>query len=104
MHGWTRMMDQQLDRSERRTQASADDARRLSLVLLCFLALFVGIVTGLGAAVFRVLIGLVHNLMFLGQLSIAYDSGLFTPASPWGPLVILVPVLGGIGVTFIVSK
>ena len=28
----------------------------------------------------------------------------FTPANPWGPLVILVPVIGGIGVTWIVSN
>jgi chloride channel protein, CIC family len=72
-------------------------------VLLCALALVVGLVTGIGAVLFRALIGLVHNLLFLGHWSFVYDSGLFTPASPWGPLVILVPVLGSIGVTFIVS-
>ena len=72
-------------------------------MVLCALALVVGIVTGIGAVVFRALIGLVHNLLFLGQLSFNYDSSLFTPPSPWGPLVILVPVLGSIGVTFIVS-
>ncbi len=81
-----------------------EDARRLLLVSLCALALVVGIVTGIGAVVFRALIGLVHNLMFLGQLSFDYDSSVFTAASPWGALVILVPVLGGIGVTFIVSN
>ena len=31
-------------------------------------------------------------------------SSLFTPASPWGALVILVPVIGGLGVTFIVTN
>jgi CIC family chloride channel protein len=94
----------QLDRSDRRTQESTEDARRLPLVALCALALVVGIVTGLGAVVFRDLIGFVHNLLFLGTWSFGYDSSLFTPTSPWGPLVILVPVLGGIGVTFIVSN
>lgn len=76
----------------------------MPLALLCALALVVGIVTGLGAVVFRDLIGFVHNLLFLGQVSVMYDSSIFTPPSPWGALVILVPVLGGIGVTFIVSN
>ncbi len=93
----------QPDRQVALTEVSIDDARRLPLVVLCALALVVGIVTGIGAVVFRALIGLVHNLLFLGQLSFNYDSSLFTPPSPWGPLVILVPVLGSIGVTFIVS-
>jgi CIC family chloride channel protein len=79
-----------------------DDARRLPLIVLCGLALLVGIVTGLGAVVFRALIGGVHNLLFLGRLSWAYDTSLFTPASPWGAGVVLVPVLGAVVVTFIV--
>ena len=74
-----------LGQSERRVQASAE-------------------LTGLGAVAFRGLIGFVHNLLFLGDWSFAYDSRLFTSASPWGALVLLVPVLGGIGVTFIVSN
>jgi CIC family chloride channel protein len=77
--------------------------QRLSLTSLSLLGLLVGIVTGLGALVFRDLIGLVHNLLFLGQLSVHYDANLFTPASPWGPLVILVPVVGAMAVTFLVS-
>jgi CIC family chloride channel protein len=80
------------------------DARPLPLVTLCFLSLVVGIVTGLGAVLFRALIGFVHNVMFLGHLSFYYDSSLFTPPSPWGAWVILVPVIGGIGVTFIVNN
>jgi CIC family chloride channel protein len=62
-----------------------------------------GIVTGLGAVLFRDLIGLIHNLLFLGELAVGYDANLFTPLSPWGPLIILVPVVGGIAVTFLVS-
>lgn len=81
-----------------------DDGRRVNLAILCVLALVVGIVTGVGALVFRVLIGLVHNILFLGQFSVAYDSNVFTPPSPWGILVILVPVVGGLGVTFIVNN
>ncbi|MFI4981317.1 MAG: chloride channel protein [Nevskiales bacterium] len=81
-----------------------EDARPLLLVSVCALALVVGIVTGLGAVVFRDLIAFVHNLLFLGQLSFFYDSSVFTPPSPWGAGIILVPVLGAIGVTFIVSN
>ena len=43
-------------------------------------------------------------MLFLGQFSFAYDANLFTPASPWGAVVILVPVVGAIVVTFLVSK
>jgi CIC family chloride channel protein len=79
-------------------------ARRLGVLPLSLLALLVGVVTGLGAVVFRGLIGLVHNLFFLGQFSFIYDSSVFTPFNPWGPAIILVPVIGGIGVTWIVSN
>jgi CIC family chloride channel protein len=81
-----------------------ESVRRLRLLPLSLLALVVGIITGVGAVVFRGLIGLVHNLFFLGQFSFAYDSSIFTPFDPWGPAIILVPVIGGIGVTWIVSN
>jgi CIC family chloride channel protein len=79
-------------------------APRLGLLRMVLLALVVGLVTGIGAVVFRALIGLVHNVMFLGQFSTAYNASLFTPDDPWGALVILVPVIGGLGVTWIVSN
>ncbi|HTV97994.1 MAG TPA: chloride channel protein [Steroidobacteraceae bacterium] len=76
---------------------------RVGLVPLSLLALVVGAVTGLGAVVFRALIGLVHNALFLGHWSAHYDANVFTPPSPWGALVILVPVLGAVVVTFLVT-
>ena len=79
-------------------------ARRLGLLPLSLFALLVGVVTGLGAIVFRGLIGLVHNVFFLGQFSFAYDFSIFTPFNPWGPAIILVPVIGGLAVTWIVSN
>ncbi|HUN26810.1 MAG TPA: chloride channel protein [Steroidobacteraceae bacterium] len=81
----------------------AEPAQRLGLTYLSLLALVVGIVTGFGAVGFRDLIGLIHNVFFLGRFEVAYNASLFTPASPWGPLVILVPVAGALGVTFLVS-
>src|SRR5579862_4573975 len=84
--------------------ARATEPVRLSLTALSLFGLVVGIVTGFGALAFRDLIGLVHNLLFLGQLDVHYDANVFTPASPWGPLVILVPVVGAVAVTFLVSR
>lgn len=80
-----------------------DDAHPVSLYQLCFYAFLVGIVTGIGAVVFRGLIGGVHNALFLGRLSFTYDASRFTPAAPWGAWVILVPVAGSIVVTWLVS-
>ncbi len=60
--------------------------------------------TGFGAVLFRDLIGLIHNILFLGHFAVRYDANLFTPASPWGPWIILVPVLGALAVTFLVSN
>jgi CIC family chloride channel protein len=82
---------------------SVDDSRRLSLVYLSLLALFVGVITGFGAVGFRALISLIHNLAFVGRLSFLYDANQFTRPAPWGWLVILVPVVGGLCVTFLVS-
>ena len=61
----------QLHQSVSDTRQTTEDARPLLLISLCLLALVVGIVTGLGAVVFRALIALRAQ-----------------PAVPW-PLVIL---------------
>jgi CIC family chloride channel protein len=81
-----------------------DESRRLSLFNLTILALLLGIVTGLGAVLFRDLIGLLHNLFFAGRFAIPYDANVFTPASRWGAFVILSPVIGAVIVTFLVSN
>ena len=73
-----------------------EESRQLPLLKLSLLALCLGVVTGLGAVAFRDLIGFIHNLLFTGHPVIHYDANIFTAPSPWGPLVILVPVLGGI--------
>jgi len=74
------------------------------LISMSLFAVGVGCITGIGAWAFRELIGLVHNLFFLQSFSFAYDSGVFTPANPWGAWVILVPAVGAIGVTFIIAN
>lgn len=80
-----------------------EERKALGLWSMCGLALVMGVVTGLGAVFFRALIGLVHNLFFFGHASFTYEASRFTPASPWGLLVFLVPVIGSFGVTFIVN-
>ncbi len=49
------------------------------------------------------MIAFFHNLFFLGKLSVFYESSVHTAASPWGALIILVPVIGAIGVTWLVQ-
>ena len=70
---------------------------------LALLAIVVGIIAGYGAVVFRAMIGGFHNLLFFGQLSTTYDANLHTPVGPWGALTFLVPVVGAVGVAFIVG-
>ena len=77
---------------------------RIGLVRLSLLAVVVGLITGAGAVLFRALIGLIHNVAFLGTFSTDYDSSVFTPPGPWGPFIILVPVLGGMVVTFLITN
>jgi CIC family chloride channel protein len=80
-----------------------EETRPVRLSQLSLLALVLGVITGLGAVLFRDLIGLIHNLAFTGHAIAHYDANVFTSPSPWGPLVILVPVLGAVGVTFLVT-
>src|SRR5579863_2175371 len=77
---------------------------RLGLLRLSLLAIVVGIITGFGAVLFRALIGLIHNAAFLGLLAIDYDASVFTPPSPWGAFIILVPVVGGLIVSFLITN
>ena len=77
--------------------------RPLPPLVFSLLSMLIGGVAGLGAVAFRSLIALFHNLLFLGQLSAAYDANVHTPVSPWGPFVVLVPVAGAVGVAFLVK-
>ncbi len=76
-----------------------DERRGLSLLYLTILALLLGIVTGLGAVLFRDLISLLHNLFFAGRFDLTYDANIFTAPSRWGAFIILAPVVGAVIVT-----
>ena len=71
---------------------------------MLLMAAAVGVIAGVGAWGFRMLIGFVHNALFLGSLNAHYDANMFTPASPWGMFVILVPVAGGLVVAWLVKN
>jgi CIC family chloride channel protein len=71
---------------------------------LSLLSVLVGIVGGLGAVAFRAMIAFFHNALFVGRLSVAYDANAHTPASPWGPFVVFVPLVGALGVSALVTQ
>ena len=74
-----------------------------SLPTMCFFGATIGVIAGVGAWFFRLLIGTFHNLLFLGELSFTYDANVHTPPSPWGAAVILVPPAGAIVVVWLVK-
>lgn len=78
--------------------------RRVSLLVLCGLALMIGVMTGLGAVVFRALIGFVHNLSYNGSLSFVYNANISEGPSRFGDLVLLSPIIGGLLVVFLVRR
>ena len=75
--------------------------------LIAALAISVGVIAGLGAVAFRALISLFHDLLFLGRVSWVYDANQHTPPfwfAGWDWLVIFVPVVGAVGVAWLVQK
>jgi CIC family chloride channel protein len=81
-----------------------DDERRVNLLVLCCLALVVGITTGCGAVALRALIGLFHNVSYNGIFSIWYDANVSEGPSRFGDWVFLSPILGGLVVVFLVQR
>jgi len=68
------------------------------------LAIFVGVIAGLGAVVFRRLIGLMHNLFFYGKFNSNFNDLHHSALSPWGAGIILAPVVGGVIVVWLVRN
>src|SRR5580700_6170948 len=81
-----------------------DNERRVNLLVLCGLALIVGVMTGFGAVALRMLIGLFHNIFYNGTFSIWYDANISEGPSRFGNWVFLSPVLGGLVVVFLVQR
>lgn len=72
--------------------------------VLASLSFVTGIIAGCGAYLFRSLIAVIHNIFFYGKLSIVYDANIHASPSQWGMLVVLVPVVGAIGVVYLVRN
>ncbi|WP_308388078.1 chloride channel protein [Acidithiobacillus sp. AMEEHan] len=68
------------------------------------LAIFVGVIAGLGAVVFRRLIALMHNLFFYGHASLVFSALQHAKASTWGAGIILAPIVGGLIVVWLVRS
>lgn len=81
-----------------------DQNKELSQFRLSILAILVGVIAGFGAVAFRTLIAIIHNGMLLGKFSMFYDANIHTQPSPWGKYVIFIPVLGALGVAFLVKN
>ena len=78
--------------------------RPIGLAGLSGLAILAGLLTGGAALLFRAVVALIHNLAFFGQISFYYDPNLHTPGSWLGPLVILSPAIGGMGVIWLIRS
>jgi len=59
-----------------------EETQQLPRARLSLLALGLGIVTNLGAVLFRDLIGLIHNLLFAGHAPVHYDANVLTASAP----------------------
>ncbi len=81
-----------------------DRERRVNLLVLCGLALVVGVMTGCGAVALRALIGLFHNAFYNGTFSIWYDANVSEGPSRFDDLVFFSPILGGLVVVFLVQR
>ena len=84
--------------------SARDDNRRVNLLVLCGLALIVGVMTGCGAVALRALIGFFHNAFYNGTFSIWYDANISDGPSRFGDWIFLSPILGGLVVVFLVQR
>ena len=84
--------------------AGSGTERRVGLLVLCLLALFVGVMTGIGAAALRALIGLIHNGFYNGVLSFRYNANILEGPSRFGDLLFFSPIIGGLIVVFLVQR
>ncbi|MBI1214976.1 MAG: chloride channel protein [Alphaproteobacteria bacterium] len=73
----------------------------LSAAAMLALAFVVGVVGGFGSIIFKSIIAFFHNLFFLGSFGLYFDQDVYMPATHYAWLVILVPVVGSVIVTWV---
>ncbi len=76
-------------------------ANSLKMVLS---AVGVGIVAGLGGALYLGLVSVIFNIFFVGDVSFAFVREFLATQSRWGVAIILVPVVGGLIVTWLIKN
>ena len=86
------------------SRPSPQEERRVGLLVLCLLALFIGVFTGFGAVGLRALIGFIHNAFYGGFLSFHYNANFLEGPSPFGYFLILSPIVGGVIVVYLVQR
>ena len=86
------------------SHAPKEEERRVGLLALCLLALFIGVMTGFGAVALRALIGFIHNLFYNGVLDFHYNANILEGPSRFGDFLILSPVVGGLIVVYLVQR
>jgi len=79
-------------------------SRQVSLLTLSVFGFLVGCVAGGGAVLFRALIAFIHNIFFNAELSLSYNANRLETLGPWGPFIILAPIIGGMGVVYLVRN
>ena len=83
------------------TVDSSQSRRSINLTQLSILSIIGGAMIGGTAVLFRALVAGIHNLFFFGRIDFYYDPNQHTAVSALGPLIILSPVIGGLGVIFL---
>jgi len=86
------------------SRPSPQEERRVGLLVLCLLALFIGVFTGFGAVALRALIGLIHNGFYNGVLSFHYNANFLEGPSRFGDFLLLSPIVGGVIVVYLVQR
>ena len=86
------------------SRAGRQEGRRVGLLVLCLLALFIGVFTGFGAVALRALIGLIHNGFYKGVFSFRYDANILEGPSRFGDFLLLSPIVGGVIVVFLIQR
>ena len=83
------------------TVDSSQSRRSINLTQLSILSIIGGAMIGGTAVLFRALVVGIHNLFFFGRIDFYYNPNQHTAVSALGPLIILSPVIGGLGVIFL---
>src|SRR5690348_11492777 len=85
-------------------QSTLSDSQPLKNMHMMFLAVVVGIMSGIGAIIFRLFVNIVHKICFYDNVDILHYSTQHAPLFTYQVLIILVPVIGACIVTFLTTR